>query len=824
VFGTYQTPGDENTPGALQNSVIWTDKEGNFWLFSGVEYSAVDGKANMIMPNTLWEFNLSNNEWAWMGGSNSLNGNTPGVYGTLGQPAAGNAPGGRTGAVSWTDSSGKFWLFGGGGLDSAGNTGSLNDLWMFDPSILQWTWMGGSNLLPATGSAPGAYGTLQVPAAGNIPYGRDGAFKWTDNNGNIWIFGGSSKIAYNIGGSSGIEGAVLNDLWEFNSTTHEWAWMAGSNTFTGNAPGYGNYPGVYGTLGSPSAGNTPGGRSPGYTWTDSNNNLWLFGGNGFDSTDTTGNLNDTWKFDPSINEWAWMDGSSKFLSCITGSITCSVPGVYGTEGAGNSPGARDGAVQWADKSGNIWLFGGWGVDSTGTWGMLNDLWEFTPSTSPWTWMGGSNRVPDDGSNSEGQLGVYGTLGVQFSTNMPGGRQAAAFWTDSNGNIWTFGGSGCNDSLCSAWLNDLWEYSAAIPAFFVFSNPSSAWVATSGSGSSEISVSVQGGFSSAVVLSASGQPDGVTVSFSPSSIIGAGTSTMTITVGGGVAYGTYPITVTGTSGSLSQTASVALTVTRSTPVATPIISPATGSYIAAQSVTMSDITPGATIYYTTDDMTPTTSSTVYTGPITVSSSEVIKAIAVDNTYPNSAMTAAVYTINPALATPGLHGAYSAATNGDPISVQIADLNGDGLPDIIYETEASSTTTSAMKILFAQPGGGCMPGPALVLPAYVGGCRTLDANKDGKVDLACLYWIDTFDMSIATFLGNGDGTFQTPIYSPPMQSCVNCDNGNGNDEKKRGLKDKAAGHAQRIPHRHFGSWTSRTMVLGHARTSGDSSCGL
>jgi hypothetical protein len=62
---------------------------------------------------------------------------------------------------------------------------------------------------------------------------------------------------------------------------------------------------------------------------------------------------------------------------------------------------------------------------------------------------------------------------------------------------------------------------------------------------------------------------------------------------------------------------------------------------------------------------------------------------------------------------------------------------------------------------------MPGSTLTLPSYVGGCRTLDANKDGKVDLACLQWVDTDDMAIVRFLGNGDGTFK-PFVSLPHGS--------------------------------------------------------
>ena len=53
-----------------------------------------------------------------------------------------------------------------------------------------------------------------------------------------------------------------------------------------------------------------------------------------------------------------------------------------------------------------------------------------------------------------------------------------------------------------------------------------------------------------------------------------------------------------------------------PAATPTFSPAAGSYASAQSVTISTATGGATIYYTLDGSTPTTSSAVYSGAITV----------------------------------------------------------------------------------------------------------------------------------------------------------------------------------------------------------------
>src|SRR5208283_2376674 len=79
-------------------------------------------------------------------------------------------------------------------------------------------------------------------------------------------------------------------------------------------------------------------------------------------------------------------------------------------------------------------------------------------------------------------------------------------------------------------------------------------------------------------------------------------------------------------------------------ATPTFNPAAGTYTSAQSVTISDTTSGATIYYTTDGTTPTTDSPVYSSPIPVNSTETIEAIAAASGFSNSAVASATYTIN------------------------------------------------------------------------------------------------------------------------------------------------------------------------------------
>ena len=430
VYGTQGTPSASSVPGGRYNSVSWIDKGGNFWLFSGNVY----GQSGTSNPNDLWEYNPSANQWAFMGGRTDAciqSGSVcryawPGVYGTKGVASSTNIPGGRSNAVSWTDANGDFWLFGGIGFDSTETTlGPLNDLWMYSPTTKLWTWISGSSQSVAVDSSGdygqlGVYGSQGVPSASNVPGGRYGSVSWLDQSGNLWLFGGYGYASTTTGGN-------LNDLWEFNPTTQQWAWMAGSYTV--------NASGNFGSLGTPASTNVPGSRHEATGWIDNSGNFWLFGGSGFISTAANGELNDLWEFNLATKTWTWVSGSN----------SANAPGFYGTLGTGsanNTPGARWQSVSWTDSSGNLWLFGGNGY---------NDLWKFAPTTKTWTWV--------SGSSTSGAQGVYGTEGAAATGNVPGARGGSAGWTDRSGNLWLFGGSGIDSSGIAGrpYLNDLWRY-------------------------------------------------------------------------------------------------------------------------------------------------------------------------------------------------------------------------------------------------------------------------------------------------------------------------------------------------------------------------------
>lgn len=401
-------------PVSRYNAAGWTDSSGYFWLFGGSTYNTRNLLAGAL--NDLLRYSPATNRWALMQEDNDAR--LLGVYGTKGVAGPFNTPGSRENAVTWTDSAGNQWLFGGRGFGPTFPTGilrvtvpvTLNDLWKRDKEN-QWTWISGINeLLPRT---------------------RQNAFSWTDAGNKLWMFGGTeSTDGVNVPGST-------NDLWNYDISTNKWT-TAGNSSTTAR----------YGIKGQPAASNKPGIRENGISWTDKSGKLWMFGGGVYKLLNPSTDVNDVWNYDPSISQWTWVHGDS-----IAGR-----PGIYGRKGiadTANKPGARHGAASWSDGAGNVWMFGGsMSINKPNEpAAYLNDLWKYSAAGNVWTWIGG-----DSATNSKG---VYGTKGKSTSFTIPPARLEAVTWVDTAGRFWLFGGLQKESTelynATGPLFNDLWMY-------------------------------------------------------------------------------------------------------------------------------------------------------------------------------------------------------------------------------------------------------------------------------------------------------------------------------------------------------------------------------
>ncbi|MFO0319853.1 MAG: kelch repeat-containing protein, partial [Neisseriaceae bacterium] len=395
----------------VTDTVIESNKQINLGI-SGTYNNGSSQLYSRILPIQYNSLSL----WIWMSGESDIN--QYGVYGIKGIASPSNIPGGREGAISWTDSLGNLWLFGGRGYVGT-QVAFFNDLWKYEISTNTWTWMSGESKINPFGD----YGTKGVASSTNMPGSRDGSVSWTDESGNLWLFGGYGYSATQI--------SFLNDLWKYDISTNTWTWMSGESQV--------NQFGNYGTKGVASSTNMPGSRNRSASWTDESGNFWLFGGYGY-SANQISFLNDLWKYDIYTNTWTWVSGGNQINQF----------GNYGIKGVASStnmPGSRDSLVSWKDGSGNLWIFGGYGYGATQI-GFLNDGWKYDISTNTWTWMSGESQV--------NQFGDYGTKGIVSVTNMPGSRSNTISWKDSSGNLWIFGGYGYGATE-SGSLNDLWKY-------------------------------------------------------------------------------------------------------------------------------------------------------------------------------------------------------------------------------------------------------------------------------------------------------------------------------------------------------------------------------
>lgn len=143
---------------------------------------------------------------------------------------------------------------------------------------------------------------------------------------------------------------------------------------------------------------------------------------------------------------------------------------------------------------------------------------------------------------------------------------------------------------------------------------------------------------------------------------------------------------------STVATAAYTITPAPPTAAPVFSPAAGSYTSVQTVSITDATAGAAIYFTTDGTVPTASSTPYSGPITVSSTETFMAVAIAPGYASSTVVTAAYTITLAPDGKVLHG--NTPVSGAHVYLLAANTNGYGNASVSLLNSALTGTSDTL----------------------------------------------------------------------------------------------------------------------------------
>lgn len=161
-YGTLNVEAASNLPPPRGTYTRWQDPNGFFYIFGGVDA----GLQNYY--NDVWKYNTANNRWTWISGSTMPD--DPGQYTSECIPGNSALPPSRfeNRTARTTGCTNVFWTF--GGTLNSSLSSDFNDLWSFNTQSEKWTWVSGSNTLNALGN----YGSMGVPAAGNMPQPEPG--------------------------------------------------------------------------------------------------------------------------------------------------------------------------------------------------------------------------------------------------------------------------------------------------------------------------------------------------------------------------------------------------------------------------------------------------------------------------------------------------------------------------------------------------------------------------------------------------------------------------------------------------------------------------
>jgi pimeloyl-ACP methyl ester carboxylesterase len=229
----------------------------------------------------------------------------------------------------------------------------------------------------------------------------------------------------------------------------------------------------------------------------------------------------------------------------------------------------------------------------------------------------------------------------------------------------------------------------------------------------------------------------------------------------------------------------LTETITGPTATPVITPASGTYAVSQTVSIADPTAGATIYYTLDGSTPTTASTVYGVPFTIPSTTTVKAMAVAASDTQSAVAAAEYTIAqngltlvdpaPYLGSSLLDGleilsAQAPAAGSTPSGADrlatlgrtVTGLDADGVTEVVVRIPMTTVNSTVTLTVMTDPADNLNADSACTLSALQ---ASTSPPQDGGLE-ATGQLIPAFESSVTVAaVDTVDGPMAFAVYSAP-----------------------------------------------------------
>ncbi|MEU3656023.1 glycosyl hydrolase family 18 protein [Streptomyces sp. NPDC032161] len=204
---------------------------------------------------------------------------------------------------------------------------------------------------------------------------------------------------------------------------------------------------------------------------------------------------------------------------------------------------------------------------TGLKGQLAELYPSKTDAQLWG-MTGITEMPGIDDYGPAETFTTADAPVVYDWAVSKGVNTLSFWAlqRDNGGC---PGTGGSDS-CSGIAQDTWYFTHTFAPFTggggpvtddysVSVTPASATVAPGASVSATVNTAVVSGTAKTVALTASGLPAGVTATLSPTSVTAGGASKLTLVASASAAPGTYPVTVTGASGTLSHSAAFTLTV-------------------------------------------------------------------------------------------------------------------------------------------------------------------------------------------------------------------------------------------------------------------------